>query len=104
MEYCYEISPQSAVKLAINKKIPTFAVTIDLKSFSEEFYRKVNSAELQPVLRAMRIIKQNGVWLEIVSLVIPTLNDNPKDIEKICLWIKENLFTVLSNNIINYKW
>lgn len=67
------------------------AVTIDLKGFTDEFYRKASSAQLQPVLRTLKIIKEEGVWLEIVNLVIPTLNDDPQDIRKMCEWIKENL-------------
>lgn len=69
----------------------TDAVTIDLKSFTEEFYENVSSAELKPVLRTLEIIRKKKVWLEIVNLVIPTLNDNPEDIKKMCSWIKENL-------------
>lgn len=69
----------------------TDAVTIDLKGFTEEFYRKASSAELKPVLESLKIIKQQGVWLEIVNLVIPTLNDRPEDIKRMCIWIRENL-------------
>ena len=69
----------------------TDAVTIDLKGFTREFYRDVSSAELEPVLTTLTIIKEQGKWLEIVNLLLPTLNDNPQDIEKMCLWIKENL-------------
>ncbi len=69
----------------------TDAVTIDLKGFTEKFYRKVSSAQLQPVLHTLKIIKEEGVWLEIVNLIIPTLNDNPQDIRRMCVWIKENL-------------
>lgn len=69
----------------------TDAVTIDLKGFTDKFYREASSAELEPVLRTLKIIKEQGVWLEIVNLVIPTLNDNPEDIKRMCEWIKENL-------------
>lgn len=69
----------------------TDAVTIDLKGFSEEFYRNISSAKLLPVLESMKIIKEKGVWLEIVNLVIPTLNDDMGEIEAMCKWIKENL-------------
>ena len=69
----------------------TDAVTIDLKGFTDEFYRNASSAKLEPVLRTLKIIKQKGVWLEIVNLHIPTLNDNPKDMRRMCLWIRENL-------------
>jgi len=69
----------------------TDSVTIDLKGFTDKFYREASSAELEPVLRTLKIIKEQGVWLEIVNLVIPTLNDNPEDIKRMCEWIKENL-------------
>ncbi len=69
----------------------TDAVTLDLKAFTEELYKKNSSAKLEPVLKALKIIKESGTWLEIVNLHIPTLNDNPRDVKKMCLWIKENL-------------
>lgn len=69
----------------------TDAVTVDLKGFTEEFYQKASSAQLAPVLCTLKIIKQEGKWLEIVNLIIPGLNDNPHDIRKMCEWIKENL-------------
>ena len=69
----------------------TDAVTIDLKGFTDKFYRETSSAELEPALKALKIIRDEGIWLEIVNLHIPTLNDNPQDVRKMCLWIKENL-------------
>ncbi len=69
----------------------TDAVTIDLKGFTEEFYQNTSGARLEPVLRTLKIIREENKWLEIVNLHIPTLNDNPRDIENMCLWIKENL-------------
>jgi pyruvate formate lyase activating enzyme len=69
----------------------TDAVTIDLKGFTPQFYKNASSAKLEPVLRTLRIIKEEGVWVEIVNLVIPTMNDDPDDIRKMCIWIKENL-------------
>jgi pyruvate formate lyase activating enzyme len=67
------------------------AVKIDLKGFSEEFYKKVCSASLKSVLESLQTVKSSNVWLEIVNLVIPTLNDDPKMIDEMCQWIKENL-------------
>ena len=66
-------------------------VTVDLKGFTEEFYRDVSSAGLDHVLNTLRIIKEEGVWLEVVYLVIPTLNDDPEEIKRMCEWILENL-------------
>jgi pyruvate formate lyase activating enzyme len=69
----------------------TDAVTIDLKGFTEEFYKNTSSAALAPVQRTLKIIKEEKKWLEIVSLLIPGLNDNADDIKRMCLWIKKNL-------------
>jgi pyruvate formate lyase activating enzyme len=67
------------------------AVKIDLKGFSETFYEEVCSATLAPVLESLHIVKKEKVWLEIVNLVIPTLNDDPELINEMCRWFKENL-------------
>ncbi len=67
------------------------AVKIDLKGFSEKFYSGVCSASLRPVLESLQTVKTSNVWLEIVNLVIPTLNDDPKLIDEMCHWIKETL-------------
>lgn len=69
----------------------TDAVTLDLKGFTDEFYREASSAALEPALKTLKIIREEGVWLELVNLHIPTLNDNPEDVRRMCLWIKENL-------------
>lgn len=66
-------------------------VTVDLKGFDEKFYRETSSAELEPVLKTMKIIKEEGAWLEIVNLVIPTLNDDLGKIRQMCIWIRDNL-------------
>ncbi|MBC7224064.1 MAG: AmmeMemoRadiSam system radical SAM enzyme [Anaerolineae bacterium] len=67
------------------------AVTVDLKAFDEEFYRQVCRSELQPVLRTLEAIRASGRHLEVVNLVIPTLNDDPDTIAKMCQWIARNL-------------
>ena len=68
------------------------AVNVDLKGFNEEFYQKMGAfASLEPVLNTLKTVKKEGVWLEITNLIIPGLNDNPKEIKKMCEWIKENL-------------
>ncbi|MFC1666351.1 AmmeMemoRadiSam system radical SAM enzyme [Candidatus Omnitrophota bacterium] len=68
----------------------TDAATIDLKGFSKRAYDN-SSAELEPVLEALKIIKREGKWLEIVNLVIPTINEYPDEIQDMCKWIKHNL-------------
>jgi len=67
------------------------AVNFDLKGFAEEFYGKVCGGELAPVLEALKVVKEESVHLEIVNLVIPSLNDDPEDIKRMCVWIKDNL-------------
>lgn len=67
------------------------AVKIDLKGFSEKFYEEVSSASLKPVLESLIAVKKEKVWLEIVNLIVPTLNDDPKMIDQMCQWIRENL-------------
>jgi pyruvate formate lyase activating enzyme len=67
------------------------AVKIDLKSFSQDFYEEISRGELKYVLRSLKIVREEGVWLEIVNLVVPTLNDDPERIADMCRWIKEEL-------------
>lgn len=67
------------------------AANIDLKSFSDEFYRKYTGAWLEPVLESLKTLKKEKVWLEITNLIIPGLNDDMKMIEKMCKWIKKEL-------------
>ncbi|KPJ59532.1 MAG: hypothetical protein AMJ46_10855 [Latescibacteria bacterium DG_63] len=135
----YDLPPESVVKIALEKEIPTIsftyneptvfyeyvydiavlakqkglrilwhsngainpeplrkllehtdAATIDLKGFTEKAYQN-SSAKLDPVLRTLKTIKAEKKWLEIVNLVVPTINDDYEDIERMCLWIGENL-------------
>jgi len=67
------------------------AVTVDLKAFTSEFYQQVSSSELEPVLRTLQQIYRSGVHLEIVNLVVPTLNDDMDDIRRMCQWIGDTL-------------
>jgi pyruvate formate lyase activating enzyme len=63
------------------------AIKIDLKGYSEDFYRNVCSAELRPVLNSIRQIAKTGVHMEIVNLVVPTLNDSDKMLRELADWI-----------------
>ena len=65
------------------------AANIDLKSFSEDFYRKNCGARLNPVLESIRLHKSLGIWIEITTLIIPTLNDSKEELRKIAEFIKE---------------
>lgn len=68
-------------------------VVVDLKGFNEKFYREIPEANLSHILQTLKIIKEENKHLEIVYLVIPTLNDNLEEIKDMCLWIKNNLGT-----------
>jgi pyruvate formate lyase activating enzyme len=63
------------------------AIKIDLKGNSEDFYRNVCGAELRPVLNTIRQIAKSGVHLEIVNLVVPTLNDSEQMLNDLADWI-----------------
>jgi len=67
------------------------AFKIDLKAFNNSFYKKIVGGKLEPVLQSLKIIKEQGVWLEVVYLVIPGENDDSDEIKKMSQWIKENL-------------
>jgi pyruvate formate lyase activating enzyme len=67
------------------------AANVDLKGFSEEFYREICGGELHPVLEALKIYRQSKVHLEITNLVIPTKNDDMDVLKEMCLWIKKEL-------------
>ena len=67
------------------------AANIDLKSFDDNFYRKVCGAQLEPVLKNLKFLKKAGIHLEITTLIIPSFSDNLKMIEKIACFIKSEL-------------
>lgn len=64
---------------------------IDLKAFTNEFYQKVCKGKLEPVLNTLKILKQEGVWVEVTNLIVPGLNDDFEKIEEMCKWVSENL-------------
>jgi len=63
---------------------------IDLKSFSNEIYEMLNAGKLDPVLNTLKIMKEEGVWFEIINLIIPTWTDDLDMIKKMCDWLVEN--------------
>ncbi|MFH0945068.1 MAG: AmmeMemoRadiSam system radical SAM enzyme [Planctomycetota bacterium] len=68
------------------------AANVDLKSFSSAFYRRHCSADLTCVLDTLQYIRhETDVWLEVTTLLIPTLNDSSHELEKMTLWFAENL-------------
>ncbi|MDH5702635.1 MAG: AmmeMemoRadiSam system radical SAM enzyme [Aigarchaeota archaeon] len=64
------------------------AANIDLKSSSDDFYRKNCGARLGPVLDSIRLHKRLGIWIEITTLIIPTLNDSEENLRKIAEFIR----------------
>lgn len=68
------------------------AATIDIKSFSNELYEMLNAGKLDPVLNSLKILKEEGIWLEISNLVVPTWTDDLEMIKKMCDWFVENDF------------
>jgi pyruvate formate lyase activating enzyme len=64
------------------------ADNIDLKSFSDSFYRKVCKARLQPVLDTITRMKELGVWVEVTTLIIPGLNDSDQELKDIADFLK----------------
>jgi pyruvate formate lyase activating enzyme len=68
------------------------AANIDLKSFSEEIYTKLNGGRLEPVLNTLKVLNEMNVWLEITNLVIPGWTDDLVMIKKMCAWFHDNGF------------
>ena len=68
------------------------AANVDLKAFTEEFYKKNTKSELQPVLDTLLYLKhETDVWFEITTLLIPGENDSTEEITAMCAWIMDNL-------------
>lgn len=68
------------------------AVNIDLKSFSDEVYRKVSRVRFQPILDTLLAMRDAGVWIEITRLLIPGISDGEEDIRAMCHWLMEHGF------------
>jgi pyruvate formate lyase activating enzyme len=66
------------------------AANIDLKSFDDRIYGRLSSAKLAPVLRTLKVFKEEGVWLEITNLVIPSWTDDLDMIKRMCDWLCTN--------------
>uniref|UniRef100_UPI004047C1B5 AmmeMemoRadiSam system radical SAM enzyme n=1 Tax=Aliarcobacter sp. TaxID=2321116 RepID=UPI004047C1B5 len=67
------------------------AVNIDLKCFNETYYKKNLGGNLNQVLKNLKHFKQNGIWLEITTLLVPSKNDSIEELEKITKFIKNEL-------------
>jgi len=67
------------------------AFTVGLKGFTDSYYEDTIGGRLEVVLNTLKILEQHNAWYEIVTLIVPTLNDNMDDIRKMCSWVKSNL-------------
>ncbi len=67
------------------------AIKIDLKAFTQSFYGGICDGMLQPILDTLKRLSGSGVWYEIVNLIIPSLNDNTQDIQRMADWIVKEL-------------
>ncbi len=84
------------------KKLCSFidGANIDLKVFNDSTYLKLTGGKLQPVLEALKIYRDMGVWLEITNLIVPTWSDKLNEIKNMCKWLIENGF---SNTPIHFS-
>lgn len=69
------------------------AIKIDFKAYTQKFYSEICGGNLSPVLQNIELAKKKNVWLELVNLVIPTLNDNPDEIKAMARFIKTHCGT-----------
>ncbi|MDH5805428.1 MAG: AmmeMemoRadiSam system radical SAM enzyme [Gemmatimonadota bacterium] len=68
------------------------AANVDLKAFSEDFYRTVTKSQLQPVLDSLIYIKnETDVWLELTTLLIPGKNDSDEELDAMTRWVAAEL-------------
>jgi pyruvate formate lyase activating enzyme len=68
------------------------AANVDLKAFSDDFYHRVCSAHLQPVLETIEyLVRETAVWVELTTLLIPGLNDSDAELDAMTTWVVEHL-------------
>jgi pyruvate formate lyase activating enzyme len=67
------------------------ACNVDLKSFSDKFYREVCGARLEPVLESLKYMKKLGIWVEVTTLIITGLNDSEEELRQIAEFICNEL-------------
>lgn len=65
------------------------ACNVDLKAFSEAFYKKTCHGHLQPVLDSIRLMRELGIWVEVTTLVIPDQNDSVEELRGIARFLSE---------------
>jgi pyruvate formate lyase activating enzyme len=67
------------------------AANVDLKAFREKTYHRYVGAGLKPVLESMKLMKRLGIWLEVTTLVIPGLNDDPHELRDAAKFVAQEL-------------
>lgn len=67
------------------------AINVDLKAFKDETYRNYVGARLDPVLKNLKTIQRLGIWLEVTTLVIPGINDDPAELKDAVTFVAEEL-------------
>ncbi|MGB0694289.1 MAG: AmmeMemoRadiSam system radical SAM enzyme [Rhodospirillaceae bacterium] len=68
------------------------AANVDLKAFTEGFYKNLASASLKPVLDTLKwLVHESNVWVEITTLLIPTQNDADEELQALSAWVAEEL-------------
>ena len=68
------------------------AANVDLKAFTEDFYRKITFAHLEPVLETLKWLRHHtSVWFEVTNLMIPGLNDSPDETKRMSEWMLREL-------------
>ncbi|MBZ9577920.1 AmmeMemoRadiSam system radical SAM enzyme [Patescibacteria group bacterium] len=77
-------------------------VSVGLKGFTEEVYRKYCSAELSPVLETLKVLRDEEIGFEVAYVVIPKVNDDLEQIRNLCVWIKQNLGEDVPLHFIRY--
>ena len=65
------------------------AANIDLKSFTDSFYKEQCGAKLEPVLSTIRYMKKMGIWVEVTTLLIPGLNDSDEELKDLAGFLKD---------------
>ena len=89
---CVAVSNGFISRRPLRKLLPYLtAYKVDFKAFSQQFYGETCAGRLAPVLDTLETLKDEGIWFEIVVLVIPGLNDDPDEIKRMSAWITENL-------------
>jgi pyruvate formate lyase activating enzyme len=67
------------------------AANVDLKAFSEDFYKTYCSAKLAPVKESLKLMKSLGIFVEVTTLLIPGLNDDKKELEALAAFLADDL-------------